>query len=806
MTPMNLPKPIKTFAFLLCLVVVFNLTACGLQIKQKGQVQPIKPAHVPNTIEKLRQVPVFFTVDAPSVAFDGFELALDILDDLSGYQDNIRRYPMQNVSENRYEVSVLLDEGFDIRYRYTMIQPEEAHETDALGNYVAFRLAIAEKDLTINDKIQNWMREPSDQASGTLTGVLRDAKSQAGIPDVLISIAGMQTFTDMTGTFRIENLPEGTYNLVAYAVNGAYPSLQQKAVIATNSTTKVDLSLEPLNKVSVQFQVKPSAETIGVPIRLAGNLLGSGAYFGKDYTQSGSYASLMPLLDQVEAESYEINLDLYAGSAFRYRYTLGNGYINAERSGEGLLVTRSFIVPKSSTTVKDEITGWRANAQTPITINVDAPVNMPQNELVSVQVKRNQWDQAIPMWHVADNKWMFLLYGNGQDVGSELRFCRNNECALASDETTLNQPLQVNFFETVDIDYQITKWHNWEDGGVSTLPKVESGFQVNTTGIELIKEYNAGDLPYMINHLKAIRENGVNWLILQPVWDVLLSNDSPILVPSSEHFILYQELGELAEAAKAKGMKVSVYPKLNFPAHAEEWWNLASRSEQWWQRWYQEYAHFLNNFAVFSETFKLDHFIISENDLKFTYPNGLQDQGAQLGTPEHATETWQSMLDQVKGAYFGEVLWASLVHDLPDFGFLDRVNGYYVLFNYSDESHDAQSLSQTLNQVLLPFYQRNQKKIYIGINIPALSAEAMEYTDHMEPISSTSKNGDGSFVDLNLQADLYKVFTCNLKSLDWISGVSTRGFNLGIALTDMSSSIFGKPAMIEFLNCMNNTQ
>ena len=76
----------------------------------------------------------------------------------------------------------------------------------------------------------------------------------------------------------------------------------------------------------------------------------------------------------------------------------------------------------------------------------------------------------------------------------------------------------------------------------------------------------------------------------------------------------------------------------------------------------------------------------------------------------------------------------------------------------------------------------------------------------MEPISSTSKNGDGSFVDLNLQADLYKVFTCNLKSLDWISGVSTRGFNLGIALTDISSSIYGKPAMIEFLNCMNNTQ
>jgi len=112
------------------------------------------------------------------------------------------------------------------------------------------------------------------------------------------------------------------------------------------------------------------------------------------------------------------------------------------------------------------------------------------------------------------------------------------------------------------------------------------------------------------------------------------------------------------------------------------------------------------------------------------------------------------------------------------------------------------SLNQLIQTWLLPFHKNHQKQFYIGLNIPALSQEAMAYTDHSEPLLTPLSNSDTDLTDLSYQAELYGAFTCSYQTLDWISGVSTRGFNLVLYLTDISSSIYGKPAMNEFLNCM----
>ncbi|HPL82379.1 MAG TPA: carboxypeptidase-like regulatory domain-containing protein, partial [Anaerolineaceae bacterium] len=308
---MIIKRKIKIFLVSFFFVLMLNLVGCGLNIQPKGVNQPVPLPRIPSKISKVEQTLVKFLVQTPFTDFENVEIALDLLDDLSGYHDNIRRYPMKDIGDNRFEVSVLLDNQFDVRYRYTMISPAEVPETNLYGKTVDFRMAIVEPDLIVSDTVFNWANSNLGLAIGHLNGFMIDHQTQAGIPDMMINIAGMQTFTDMTGYFSFEKIPVGEYNLVAYAVDGHYPPLQQMTVIAEGQTTKIDVSLQPLKKVTVHFQVTPSSETVGVPIRLAGNFVGLGAHYGSDFITSGSAASLMPLLDQVDSDIYMIDLELY---------------------------------------------------------------------------------------------------------------------------------------------------------------------------------------------------------------------------------------------------------------------------------------------------------------------------------------------------------------------------------------------------------------------------------------------------------------------------------------------------------------
>jgi len=802
---MIIKNKIKIIVVSFFIVLMLSLAGCGLNINPKGVLQPVPLPHIPSKISKVDQTKVKFIVQTPYTDLENVEIALDVLDDLSGYQDNILRYPMKAIGDNRYEVSVLLDNHFDVRYRYTMIAPAEVPETNPFGKPVDFRMAIVEPDLTISDTVFNWANSNLGLASGRLNGFIVDYQTKAGIPDMMINIAGMQTFTDMTGFFSFEKIPVGEFNLVAYAVDGHYTPLQQVAIIADGQTTKIDVSLQPLKKVTVQFKVNPSSETVGVPIRLAGNFAGLGAYYGSGFSTTGSIASLMPLLNQMDSDIYTIDLELYAGSAFRYRYTLGDGYINAERSDERVLVTRRFVVPGQSAKVEETIHTWGADDRLPFTIQVEAPINMPPHETVSIQVYRNRWNNPIPMWHVTNNKWMFLLYGNGQTQEMDIRFCRNDNCDLAYDEESFVTPITLNLSEPGEKLYQINQWCNWDESGVLQYVQHEDGFQNQLTGIELKKGFKSSELPWLLSNLAEIRENGINWIVIRQGWDVSLDGDLPVIGPSKDG-LLFNELATLCQHAKEKGLRVSIYPELGFPTEAETFWSGVIRDEAWWQRWYQEYDRYLNNFSLFAAQNNVDHMIVGENNIRFSYPEGLKTEEEKLGTPDDASETWSTMLGQVRKNYSGTILWASLVNDLPEFAFLDGVDGYYLLQNHFEEASDSASLNQLIQTKLLPFHENHQKQFYIGLNIPALSQEAMAYTDHSEPLLTPLSDSDTDLTDLSYQADLYGTFTCSYQSLDWISGVTTRGFNLALYLTDISSSIYGKPAMNEFLNCMYKSQ
>ena len=486
---------------------------------------------------------------------------------------------------------------------------------------------------------------------------------------------------------------------------------------------------------------------------------------------------------------------------------MGNGYLNAERSEEAGLVTRKFIVPKFTATVKDAILTWRADDLHPITIYIDAPVQTPPDEVVSIQVFRKDWDQPIPMWHVRDQKWMYLLFSNGQNPTMDLRFCRNDNCELGFDESSHEQALTAVFNESTEINHQVTSWHNWRPEGKIVEDRLDMGDQNALTGLEFTQVYKPIDLTYLNKTISQLKNKGVNWLIFRPGWEVYERNGLPFIRVSEKDFILYRDLAEMTKTAQNAGLKVSLFPKITFPMKPEDWWQSATRSEAFWQQWYQQYDAFLNNNALFVKKHAVDHLIIGEDGLNFSLPGGLAAQEAKMGTPETAMETWQKMLDHVHREYQVTLLWASTVTASPlDQTIQERLDGNYLMVIFSEDVRDSSQLLARLEAFLTAHDNNSEKPVYLALNFPAINSGAMEYTNLVDPIIPGKTDENESILDLNMQSQLYRDFTCGIKGFNGISGVSSRGFYGALHLTDISSSIYGKPAMDEFLNCRNISQ
>ena len=105
---MTKTRSLRAFTLTIISVMMLATVACGLRVQRKDQLLPPQQSRIPNKIEKIEDVRVTFQVQIPEVDFSNVELALDILDDLSAYQDNIKRYPMKSSGNNCFEVSVEL--------------------------------------------------------------------------------------------------------------------------------------------------------------------------------------------------------------------------------------------------------------------------------------------------------------------------------------------------------------------------------------------------------------------------------------------------------------------------------------------------------------------------------------------------------------------------------------------------------------------------------------------------------------------------------------------------------------------------
>ena len=138
--------------------------------------------------------------------------------------------------------------------------------------------------------------------------------------------------------------------------------------------------------MQVTFNVTtPDSTVSGAPLRLAGNLLQLGNTFADLDGGISAIASRMPTLTATSNNHYSLTMSLPVGADIRYKYTLGDGFWNAEHDLNDKFVVRQFIVPPGDTIMQDTVITWQAGTSAPILFDVTVPGNTPGTDTVSMK-------------------------------------------------------------------------------------------------------------------------------------------------------------------------------------------------------------------------------------------------------------------------------------------------------------------------------------------------------------------------------------------------------------------------------------
>ena len=781
--------------------VILVLAGCGLQITPSNQGWAPEKITPPHTVKSAEWVDTTFTVSMNALPAAETRFVLDVLDPVAGLDNNIQRFTLSQSGGGQYSAVIPLPLGSVVQYRYAVAEPEQWVEQTPEGQAVLFRNAFITEQTQIKDTIASWPDIPYTSPTGSLNGIVTDQKTDNPIPDVLITLAGYQTYTDATGRFYLQNLPVGVHNLVAATIDGSYQVFQQQANVVAGLSTPALIKLEAMPLVTGTFITSLPEEARGAPVRLAGSLSQTGNSFSDPDTGLTSPANRMPMLTAREDGRFEVQLRLHAGSFLRYKYTLGDGLINAERDSNGQLVNRQFIVPDRDFTVNDQVLSWRVDGTEPASIIVTAPQNTPKEDSISIQLLTDTWRQPIPMWPLGSNRWMILLYGDSSAPDPLFyRFCRNDLCEIAAEEGSLENPRQVNFADPSANTSQISSWQAWNptgNAGLETQTPVSAPTKV-LSGIEFINYYQPSHFWRYLDILTVLQNAGINWIILTPRWTVNTVQGLPFITSDPAETMLISELSTLIEKAHDMGFSVALYPQLRFDGSAAEWWAASQRDALWWQQWYQQYERFILNYVIFSAENKVDQFIVGGSQVQSTFPGVLQTEGMNFGTPQNSAELWTDLLKKIDQYYSGELLWAQpLSLGTGDYEFLSYPDGFYLQVSSSllGQVYTTDTIRQYLDDILADLSKEGTKPVYFGLSAPSALSNSFDEAASLECLSPFNPNLGAEDIDFFGQQYFYDSWLSVLSTSGRMAGFSSRGFFPVAQLTDFSDSIYGKPAM-----------
>ena len=245
---------------LLCLVSLFVLllNACSFSLLNipginppTSAAQPVSPSGPTSTPQPSAAITFNVTLPAPLPA--GEVLYLSVVDEITGLGLNPVNIAMQGMDTLHYTATTPFALNSIVKYRYMRQGKVATLEDNSADKTVRYRMYIVTGPGEVDDVVSAWSDGLFSSPYGRVTGQVVDSSNNAPIPNILIAAGGQQILTDSTGKFNLEELPVGTHNLVAYAIDGAYQTFQQGARVEAGKSTPVTLSLTRASMVNVVF-------------------------------------------------------------------------------------------------------------------------------------------------------------------------------------------------------------------------------------------------------------------------------------------------------------------------------------------------------------------------------------------------------------------------------------------------------------------------------------------------------------------------------------------------------------------------
>jgi len=787
-------------------ILLLLLNACSFSLLDiPGLNSPTETPSLPSgpTVTPQPSAAVTFRVALPSPVLAGETLYLSVVDEVTGLGLNAVTYAMQGMDTLHYTVSIPFAMNSIVKYRYIRQATIPVMEDDSFDKPVRYRIYHVTGPGTVEDVVASWSDSLFSGASGRLTGKVLDFTNNAPLSNILVTAGGQQTLTDSTGSFIIESLPVGTHNLVAYAIDGAFLTFQQGAKVEAGLHTPVALSLTPAQMVNVIFIISVPDNTIqNAPIRLAGNLVQLGNTFGDLQGGFSTVATRMPILSPMLDGRSTLSLMLPVGADICYKYTLGDGFWNAEHSPDGAFTVRQLIVPVSSTPVQiqDTIHTWQAGPSSPILFEVSVPAYTPGTDIVSIQFSAWGWTEPIPIWPRGNNQWVYQLFSPLNMLSDfEYRYCRNDQCGIADDLQTstghLGRLISTSLVPQ-NLQDTVIGWSWFQN----ITPPPITGYPVTArqgfmAGVEFQPDYSPTWQAWTPLAIQDVQGRFANWLVLTPTWTV--GRTLPFFFsPVSGFDPLWTDTIDTASRARASNLNVALFPAVNLPSDWATWWTYPPRNDAWWKTWFDRYAAYANYHADLAKKSGALALILGGDWVTPALPGG-QINGSSSGVPPDAEARWQAIITDVRGRFAGSVYWAFAypggLQSFPNFA--KNLDGVYLLWyaplsGFSVDQYNA-AAGHLLDTDIQPFQTALQKPVILAVAYPSADNAALASM----PASTLFQPG-GTQVPVNLQAqtDVYQSLLLAVNERPWIGGFVSRGYYPPVVLQDASASVHGKPA------------
>ncbi len=743
----------------------------------------------------------------------GKNLYVEVLDEVTGLALNTLRIKMEKVGSLKYTLKVPFALGSVVKYRYVRDNdPAAPIEYTSRGQQVRYRLHFVDGPGVALDVISGWKNDSEKSAYGRIHGQVSLTGSNAPVVNALVTAGGVTTMTASDGSFLLEGLPAGTHTIVVYALDGSFQVFQQGAVVAPDSTTPASIQVSPTKQVTITFIANPPANGLkGLPVRLIGNIYSLGNTFADLNGGVSVVASRAPLMTAQPDGRYSLKLQLPVGLDLRYKYSLGDGFWNAEHRTGGDFMVRQIIVPDQDTTYDDQIESWSAGGTEPITFTVTTPKDTPVSDTISIQFNPYGWTEPLPMWPTGDNRWFYILYSPLDRVKTAgYRYCRNEQCGAALASDAANKTFNANDPQK-SIDDSITSWAWWQSPSQSvTVPanEVKPRGDLFLAGVEFVPAYRPGWQPYLIWGLENIKEMGGNSVILSPTWHWTNINP-PVVEPVPGQDALWNDLTAQANLAHQRGLNIIYHAVTITSGQTGAWWQEAARDENFWQSWFDRYHTFLIYHADLATQTGAKVLVIGDDTVLPALPGGKLADGSSSNVPEDAASRWQAIIADVRMHYKGRLAWMISMdgqnNDLPEI--LKNVDQAYVVVSAPlttaspvDQTSLDASFAKLLDERVKPIQEKTNQPVLLGLLYPSAAGAAAGCVPSggkclpKSALMAVGAPAKDVQIDFDVQAQIYNAALSAINERGWVEGIFSSGYYPPVALKDASTSVRNKPA------------